>query len=261
MQPQTILMKIKILLSILSVTMTFALPCIAQSPEDAAEEVQPIFRGGGIDTFTDWVQKRVMYAPDSPYLTKVDIVTVSFTVDKKGKISDVSGEAMIDPKLRDEVVKVIGKAPKMTPGTRNGQPAEFHMTAEIKFDAGMRKLLVKRSNEAKTPKEQLFPRFTKKSNPETKQASTREFRTWVVNKVSLELLKYKRDEVRAVVEFVLNREGYIECVQVVESSCRTFAEIVVETLYSCPKWYSPGIIDGEPVRVVFELPVVVVFGE
>jgi protein TonB len=67
------------------------------------------------------------------------------------------------------------------------------------------------------------------------------------------LKKYKI-EARVISKFIINKEGGIENIQIVNKVEPEFAEEVIRVLSLMPKW-SPGTQMGKPVNVVFTLPI------
>lgn len=61
-------------------------------------------------------------------------------------------------------------------------------------------------------------------------------------------------EGRALATFVIERDGSMGEITLLEASDSMFGETVVRLLEKSPKW-EPGYLSGEPVRVQFTLPV------
>jgi protein TonB len=96
-------------------------------------EVMPSFKGGGIDKFRDWVQKRTNY-PQPAIDRKIrGKVILTFIVEKDGSVSNVTIVKGIDPLLDDEAVKAISESPKWTPGMQRGEPARVRYIIPLNF--------------------------------------------------------------------------------------------------------------------------------
>jgi protein TonB len=67
-------------------------------------------------------------------------------------------------------------------------------------------------------------------------------------------LKKDKIEARVISKFIINKEGGIENIQIVNKVEPEFAEEVVRVLSLMPNW-SPGKQMGKPVNVVFTLPI------
>ena len=96
-------------------------------------EVMPSFKGGGIDKFRDWVQKRTNY-PQPAIDRKIrGKVILTFIVEKDGSVSNVTIVKGIDPLLDDAAVKAISESPRWTPGMQRGEPARVRYIIPLNF--------------------------------------------------------------------------------------------------------------------------------
>lgn len=96
-------------------------------------EVMPSFKGGGLDKFRDWIQKRTSY-PQAAYDRKIrGTVVLTFIVEKDGSVSNVTVVKGVDPLLDDEALKAITESPKWTPGLQRGEPARVRFLIPLNF--------------------------------------------------------------------------------------------------------------------------------
>jgi protein TonB len=96
-------------------------------------EVTPTFRGGGIEKFREWVQKRTNYpqtAQDNGIQGKV---IITFVVEKDGSVSNVKVMKGVDKILDDEAVKAIESSPKWSPGLQRGKPVRVRFLFPLVF--------------------------------------------------------------------------------------------------------------------------------
>ena len=96
-------------------------------------EVTPTFKGGGIEKFRDWVQKRTIYpqiAQDNGIQGKVFL---TFIVERDGSVSNVRVIKSVDKLLDDEAVKAIESSPKWSPGLQRGRPVRVRFTINLVF--------------------------------------------------------------------------------------------------------------------------------
>lgn len=96
-------------------------------------EKMPIFEGGDLKTFRDWVQKNVEYPEEAQKAGIQGTVTVSFVVSKEGKVTSVEVLSSPDKLLSDSAVKVVASSPKWTPGVQSGDPHAVKMTIPVQF--------------------------------------------------------------------------------------------------------------------------------
>ncbi len=96
-------------------------------------EVMPSFRGGDINKFRDWVQKRTNYpqvAIDNKIKGKVFL---TFIVEPNGAVTNVTVVKGVDPILDIEAVKAIESSPKWSPGLQRGQPVRVRYAMYLNF--------------------------------------------------------------------------------------------------------------------------------
>jgi periplasmic protein TonB len=96
-------------------------------------EVPPTFKGGGLEEFRNWVQKRTVYpvaAQDNGIQGKVYL---TFIVERDGSVSNVKVVKGVDKLLDDEAIKALEGSPKWTPGLQRGRPVRVRFTINLVF--------------------------------------------------------------------------------------------------------------------------------
>jgi protein TonB len=96
-------------------------------------EVKPTFKGGDIEKFRDWVQKKAVYpqlAQDNGIQGKV---TLTFIVERDGSVTNVKVVKGVDKLLDDEAVKAIEASPKWSPGLQRGRPVRVRFFIPLVF--------------------------------------------------------------------------------------------------------------------------------
>jgi protein TonB len=96
-------------------------------------EVTPTFKGGDLEKFRDWVQKRANYpqmAQDNGISGKVFL---TFVVERDGTVSNVKVVKGVDKLLDDEAVKAIQASPKWSPGLQRGRPVRVRFYIPLVF--------------------------------------------------------------------------------------------------------------------------------
>jgi periplasmic protein TonB len=96
-------------------------------------EVPPTFKGGGIEKFREWVQKRTIYpqiAQDNGIKGKV---SVSFVVETDGSVSNVKIVKSVNALLDEEAVKAIESSPKWNPGLQRGRAVRVRFVIPLVF--------------------------------------------------------------------------------------------------------------------------------
>lgn len=89
------------------------------------ERIDPTFNGGGMDQFYKFVNKEF----DFSKVTKAGKMITSFTISETGEIKNIKVVQFVDIESATEIIKVLKKAPKWTPATRNGKP----ISVDLKF--------------------------------------------------------------------------------------------------------------------------------
>ncbi|HLN21837.1 MAG TPA: energy transducer TonB [Bacteroidales bacterium] len=96
-------------------------------------ETMPSFRGGDINKFRDWVQKRTNY-PQEAIARKIQgKVFLTFIVETDGSVSNVMVVRGVDPLIDAEAVKAIESSPQWTPGLQRGQPVRVRYSIMLNF--------------------------------------------------------------------------------------------------------------------------------
>ncbi len=96
-------------------------------------EIMPSFKGGDINKFRDWVQKRTNY-PQIAIDNKIQgRVFLTFIVELDGSVSNVTVVKGVDPIIDNEAVKAIQASPKWSPGLQRGQPVRVRYSMWLNF--------------------------------------------------------------------------------------------------------------------------------
>lgn len=119
-------------------TITYALKKSKQEEEvipfQLVEE-KPSFQGGDSNNFSKWVNQRLVY-PDS--LKKQGIqgrVTLQFTVQADGTVSNVRVLRGVHPDLDNEAVRVVSSSPKWKPGKYKDEAVPVTYTFPVIFQS------------------------------------------------------------------------------------------------------------------------------
>jgi protein TonB len=96
-------------------------------------EVMPTFRGGDINNFREWVQKRTNY-PQAAIENKIrGTVFLTFIVEKDGSVSNVIILKSVHPLIDNEAIKAITASPRWSPGLQRGQPVRVRYQISLNF--------------------------------------------------------------------------------------------------------------------------------
>lgn len=96
-------------------------------------EDKPTFQGGGANEFSRWVNSQLVYPEEAKAKHAEGRVTLSFTVNERGKVKDVRILRGADPDLDAEALRVVSMSPEWTPGRTGGEPVAVTYTFPIIF--------------------------------------------------------------------------------------------------------------------------------
>ena len=83
-------------------------------------DVMPTFRGGDINKFREWVQRKTRY-PETATINGIQgRVYVTFIVEKDGSVTNGKVVKGVDPLIDNEALKAVMSSPKWTPGSLRG---------------------------------------------------------------------------------------------------------------------------------------------
>lgn len=96
-------------------------------------EKQPSFMGGGPNEFTKWVNSRLVYPEIAKENGVQGRVTLQFTVEKDGRVTNVKVLRGVDPALDEEAKRVVASSPKWTPGRQRDRAVKVNYTFPVIF--------------------------------------------------------------------------------------------------------------------------------
>ncbi len=96
-------------------------------------EEKPKFQGGDANDFTRWVNSRLQYPEIAKENGVQGRVTLQFTVNADGSVSNVKVLRGVDPSLDQEAVRVVSSSPKWTPGRQRDRAVKVTYTFPVVF--------------------------------------------------------------------------------------------------------------------------------
>ncbi len=88
---------------------------------------------GGYDSLYSYIQKKIIYPPKAISLKIEGMVICTFTIDEKGKVTDIQIIKGIHPLLDNEVIRIFKEMPKWIPGGKQNKPVPVKFTYPIRF--------------------------------------------------------------------------------------------------------------------------------
>ena len=99
----------------------------------ALVEEKPGFMGGDPNAFTKWVNSRLVYPEIAKENGVQGKVTLQFTVNTDGSVSNVKVLRGVDPSLDKEAVRIVSSSPKWTPGKQRDKAVKVTYTFPVIF--------------------------------------------------------------------------------------------------------------------------------
>lgn len=96
-------------------------------------EDKPKFMGGDASTFTKWVNERLVYPEIAKENGVQGRVTLQFTVEADGRVTNVKVLRGVDSSLDKEAVRVVSMSPKWTPGKQRDRAVKVNYTFPVIF--------------------------------------------------------------------------------------------------------------------------------
>lgn len=207
-------------------------------------DTEPTFQGGGAKRFRAWVKERVRLPEDVDTLSGRVSVRIGFVLEKDGTTSDLQ-VGTEHAALQDAVAQIVAEADGWRPALIGQKP--------VRCAVGIR-LVFGRSDEEELSGDGDIVLMAE-TMPSFQGGDLNKFREWLGDNVS-----YPSDLIsdgvtgRVTAAFVIERDGSLSSVKILDSPHARLSEIVKNTLLRSPKW-SPGMQYGSAVRVAYTLPI------
>ena len=99
----------------------------------ALVEEKPKFQGGDANTFSKWVNSKLVYPEIAKENGVQGRVTLQFTVNTDGSVSNVTVLRGVDPSLDKEAMRIVSSSPKWEPGRQRDRPVKVTYTFPVIF--------------------------------------------------------------------------------------------------------------------------------
>ena len=114
-------------------TELFAQDTKGASAEYMELDAVPTFKGGSLQSFVNWVSRRVEYPLAAMNEGISGTVRVRFVIDVDGRVKEAYVVDGVHYLLDAEVIRVVKKSPKWTPGIKDGKPVRVSYVLPISF--------------------------------------------------------------------------------------------------------------------------------
>jgi periplasmic protein TonB len=94
----------------------------------------PTFRGGDINKFREWVQKKTRYPEVATANGIQGKVYITFVIETDGSVSNVKVARGVDPLIDNEALKSVRSSPKWSPGKLRGKAVRISYYITVNFE-------------------------------------------------------------------------------------------------------------------------------
>jgi TonB family protein len=245
-------MKNMIYSSLLAVLLLGFCPNMANAQDDktvynfVSMEHQPTYPGG-IAKFYDFLSANIKYPVDAKEKKIEGNVHLSFTVETDGSIADIKVERGVAPSIDEEALRVLKTSNKWIPGMQNGKSVRAKYNIPIKFSLG-----------PKAPKvvtDSTLFNFVSLKSPPTYPGGMAEFYRFIGQNI-----KYPKEAVDLKIQgtvfasFVIEKDGSITNATIIRRLGHGLEDEALRVIKLSKPW-NPGIYEGKPVRVKYNIPV------
>lgn len=222
-----------------------------EDPPFIVAETMPLFEGGDLGKFRQWLQTQVRYPAEALKKQIEGRVVCSFVVERDGSVSNIMALQSPDRLLTDEVRRVLANSPRWTPGMQKGKtvrvkyivPVDFRLPEKNEAATGAGTPAAAKTDSPAA--EEDAPVTLAETMPLFHSGDLTTFRQWLQTQIRYpaEALR-KRIEGRIICSFDIERDGSVSNVQVLKTADISLYREVKRALEYPPRWI-PGQNKGE----------------
>jgi TonB family protein len=202
-------------------------------------EVMPEFPGG-MDSLIKYLAGNIKYPQQAKEENIEGRVFINFVVEKNGSIGEAKVLRGVGGGCDEEALRVVSGMPDWTPGYNNGKPVRVSYNLPVKFT-----LDINATDSVYTIVDTM-PKFPGGLNALMNYLATN--------------IKYpekaKKDNVhgRVFINFIVEKNGKVSHAKVLRGISKECDQESLRVVSNMPNW-KPGLKDGQPVRVSYNLPI------
>lgn len=214
-----------------------------------SERIDPTFNGGGLDKFYEYINREF----DFSKVTKTGKMITSFTITETGEIKNIKVVQFTDIESATEIIRVLKKAPKWKPATRNGK--EISVDMKFPMDFKTKSQITNQNKNTENPiaaNEEIYNVAGIEMKPEY-PGGIEEFYKFIRKNFNAPNDKaFKGGKV--IISFVVEKDGSLTDFKVIRDAGFGTGLEAIRTLKKCEKWI-PAKQRGVPVRCAYTLPI------
>ena len=195
---------------------------------------------GGMQGMIDYLSTNIHYPPEAKEQGIEGRVFINFIVEKDGSVDSAKILRGIGGGCDEEALRVVSEMPEWTPGKVGGKPVRVSFNLPVKFT------LDRNDTDTVYTLADTMPKF-----PGGMEA--------LMNYLSSNITypeQAKKDGVhgRVFINFIVEKDGRVTNVKLLRGFNKECDEEALRVVRSMPNWI-PGIKDGHPVRVSYNIPI------
>jgi TonB family protein len=206
-----------------------------------APEDYPTFQGQRFSAFNQWVAGQVKYPSEAQSRQIEGWVSLNFTIELNGTLSNIVSTIPVDPILRDEVIRVVQSAPKWEPPKNPNVDEPFTPSVTLRF-----KLQDQITPEA--------PFVVVEQMPMYPGGDVELLNFLKTNTKYPEAARAEKIEGRVIIRFVVTTEGKAEAISVLKGIHPLLDAEAIRVVSSLSGW-QPGMQGGNAVNVWYMVPI------
>ena len=223
-----------------------------EDPPFIVAETMPLFEGGDLLKFRQWLQTQVHYPAEALKKQIEGRVVCSFVVERDGSVSNIMALQSPDRLLTDEVRRVLANSPRWTPGMQKGKTVRVKLVVPVDFKLPPISIvtpIVLDGEDDVIPPIEDIPYLKVDTMPLFRDGNPHAFSQWLQTQIRYpaEALR-KRIEGRIICTCVIERDGSVSNVRPLKIADISLYEEVKRALKNSPRW-TPGRHKGKIVLV------------
>lgn len=219
---------------------------------------------GGISALYKFLGANIKYPEVAAKNNVQGHVLVSFVVEKDGSLADIKIERGLGSGTDEETVRVLKLSKKWNPGMEGGKPVKVKYNIPVRFALAGKKA----NTSAITPTtsttnngDRTVYNFVSMENPPQYPGGIAAFYKFLGENMKYPAAaKDNKIQGKVLVSFVVEQDGSLTDIKVDRKLGSGTDEEAVRVLKLSKKWI-PGMINGQPVNVKYNIPVSFALGK